>query len=73
MYGKGISYEGDLLDPAVIEIRTESGSWYSYNGDRIGQGRETRRLAMEQPQVCSEIERAMKWKASSKRRDRGSK
>jgi recombination protein RecA len=61
MYGKGISYEGDLLDLAVDRnIVQKSGSWYSYNGDRIGQGREnTKGWLMEQPQVCSEIERAI--------------
>ena len=61
MYGKGISYEGDLLDLAVDRnIVQKSGSWYSYQGDRIGQGREnTKGWLMEKPQVCSEIERAI--------------
>ncbi|MBO8158538.1 recombinase RecA [Thermosyntropha sp.] len=41
MYGTGISREGDLLDIAVsLEIIQKSGSWYSYNGERLGQGRE---------------------------------
>ena len=41
MYGEGISYEGDLLDLAVkAEIIKKMGSWYSYNDDKIGQGRE---------------------------------
>lgn len=41
MYGTGISKEGDLLDIAAnMEIITKSGSWYSYQGERIGQGRE---------------------------------
>ncbi|MCT4642591.1 MAG: recombinase RecA [Bacteriovoracaceae bacterium] len=41
MYGSGISKEGDLLDLAVKEkIVDKAGAWYSYNGDKIGQGRE---------------------------------
>ncbi len=41
MYGEGISRTGDLLDMAVeLNIAEKSGSWYSYNGERIGQGRE---------------------------------
>ncbi|MCP4681034.1 MAG: recombinase RecA, partial [Desulfobacterales bacterium] len=41
MYGEGISRAGDLLDMGVNEnIVEKSGSWYSYNGERIGQGRE---------------------------------
>jgi recombination protein RecA len=41
MYGEGISRTGDLLDLAVnIEVVDKSGSWYSYDGERIGQGRE---------------------------------
>ena len=41
MYGEGISKEGDLLDAGVAAgIIEKSGAWYSYNGERIGQGRE---------------------------------
>ena len=41
MYGEGISYEGDLIDLAVkAEIIKKMGSWYSYNDEKIGQGRE---------------------------------
>ena len=41
MYGEGISYTGDLLDAGVeAGIVDKSGAWYSYNGERIGQGRE---------------------------------
>ena len=41
IYGKGISKEGNILDAAVnLDIVEKSGSWFSYNGDRIGQGRE---------------------------------
>ena len=41
MYGKGISYNGELVDLGVkAEIIEKAGSWYSYNEERIGQGRE---------------------------------
>jgi len=41
MYGEGISHVGDLLDIGVeAGIVEKSGAWYSYNGERIGQGRE---------------------------------
>ena len=44
MYGEGISREGDLLDLAVSSnIVEKSGSWFSYKGERIGQGRENAR------------------------------
>ncbi len=48
IYNKGISREGDLLDLASeMEIIEKSGAWYSYNGERIGQGRETARSFLE--------------------------
>jgi recombination protein RecA len=44
MYGEGISREGDLLDLAATQnIVEKSGAWYSYKGERIGQGRENAR------------------------------
>jgi recombination protein RecA len=44
MYGEGISREGDLLDIAVNNgLLEKSGAWYSYKGERIGQGRENAR------------------------------
>ncbi len=43
LYGEGISREGDLLDLAVTNLLEKSGSWYSYKGERIGQGRENAR------------------------------
>ena len=58
LYGKGISREGDLLDlgaqNAIIE---KSGSWYSYRGERIGQGRENaRQTLLDRPEVCRTLE-----------------
>ncbi len=53
MYGEGISKEGDLLDLGVANNLVEkSGSWYSYNGDRIGQGREnSRQFLKDNPDI----------------------
>ena len=58
MFGKGISKTGDLLDLAVEQrIVEKSGAWYSYNGDKIGQGREnTKTYLDEHPDVMAEIE-----------------
>jgi recombination protein RecA len=48
MYGKGISKSGDILDCAVdVDIVKKAGSWYSYNGERIGQGRENVKKYLE--------------------------
>jgi recombination protein RecA len=49
IYGKGISFEGDLLDLAAEkQIVEKSGSWFSYGGERIGQGREAARTFLEE-------------------------
>lgn len=58
MYGSGISREGEILDlGSKCEVIEKSGSWYSYNGDRIGQGRENvKQYLKENPQVTKEIE-----------------
>ena len=58
MFGQGISREADILDLAVKEnIIEKSGAWYSYNGAKIGQGRENaKNYLRENPAVCSEVE-----------------
>ncbi|MCI9413254.1 MAG: recombinase RecA, partial [Clostridia bacterium] len=58
IYGKGISKEGNLLDIAVnLDIIEKSGSWFSYNGDRIGQGRENAKsYLMDNPKIAEEVE-----------------
>jgi len=58
LYGEGISVAGDLLDTAVAQnIVDKSGSWYSYNGERIGQGRENaRQFLKDHPDVMAQIE-----------------
>ena len=62
MYGEGISYEGDLLDLAVkAEIIKKMGSWYSYNDEKIGQGRENaKRYLQDNESVRNEIETGVK-------------
>lgn len=58
MYGAGISREGDLLDLGVDkDIIEKSGSWFSYNGERVGQGRENAKtFLVEHPEIASEID-----------------
>ncbi|MDD2217041.1 MAG: recombinase RecA [Eubacteriales bacterium] len=58
MYGKGISKEGDLLDSAVeLKIVEKSGSWYSFDNERIGQGRENVKMFIaSNPEMMSKIE-----------------
>lgn len=58
MFGKGISREGDVLDLAVdANIVEKSGSWYAYQGTKIGQGRENaKQYLVSNPLICEEIE-----------------
>ncbi len=62
MYGTGISRAGDLLDMGVTAGFIEkSGSWYSYAGERIGQGRENvKRFLVEHPEMMQDIERKIR-------------
>ncbi len=65
LYGKGISKIGEIIDFAVaLDIVKKSGSWFSYDGERIGQGKDNvRKFLEENPPICEEIEakiRAMK-------------
>jgi recombination protein RecA len=64
MYGEGISREGDLLDLAVAQRAVEkSGAWFSYKGERLGQGRENAKTALrENPEILRKIERDVKVK-----------
>ncbi|MEO1100973.1 MAG: recombinase RecA [Pseudomonadota bacterium] len=65
IYGEGISKTGELIDLGVkTETIEKSGSWYSYNGERIGQGREkTRNFLKEHPAMADEIEDAIRRKS----------
>ncbi len=58
MFGKGISMVGDIVDLAAnTDIINKSGAWYSYNGQKIGQGRENTKLYLEQnPEMLAEVE-----------------
>ena len=58
LYGEGISREGEIIDMGVkLDIVNKSGSWYSYNGDRIGQGKDKVRLFLkENPELSAAIE-----------------
>lgn len=57
MFGQGISREGDILDLAAnVDIIVKSGSWYSYNGNKIGQGRENAKTYLrENPDIMNEV------------------
>jgi len=58
LYGEGISHEGELITLGVKhELINKAGAWYSYNGDRIGQGKENvRNFLKENPDIAAEIE-----------------
>ena len=58
MFGKGISIVGDIVDLAAnVDIINKSGAWYSYNGQKIGQGRENTKQYLEQnPEILAELD-----------------
>ena len=58
LYGEGISREGELLDIGVeLDVVAKSGAWYSYNGTRIGQGKDkAREWLLANPEAALEIE-----------------
>ena len=62
LYGEGISKEGDILDLGVAhDIVEKSGTWYSFAGNRIGQGRDNARIYLkEHPEALAEIETKVK-------------
>src|SRR3989454_6743125 len=64
MYGEGISREGDVLDLAVLQrVVEKSGAWFSYKGDRLGQGRENSKQSLkDNPQLLRRIENEVKVK-----------
>ena len=65
MYGEGISKTGELLDLGVnANIVEKAGAWFSYNGERIGQGRENaKKFLMENSEVAANIENAVRENA----------
>ena len=62
MYGEGISKIGNIFDMAVnLDIIEKSGSWFSYNGNRIGQGRENvKKYLQDNPELLDEIEKKVR-------------
>ena len=64
MYGEGISREGDLIDLGVTHNLVEkSGSWYSFNGERIGQGREnSKQFLKEHPDMTAKLDTDLRVK-----------
>src|SRR5688500_217317 len=64
MYGEGISKVGEILDLGVeLNIIQKSGSWFAYNGDKLGQGRDSvKQLIEDNPELMEELERKIKEK-----------
>ena len=62
VYGEGISKAGNILDMAVnMDIVEKSGSWFSYNGERIGQGRENvKKYLQENPDILEDVEKKVR-------------
>ncbi len=62
VYGKGISKEGNILDMAVnLDIIEKSGSWFSYNGEKIGQGRENaKKYLIDNPDIMEQVEKKVR-------------
>lgn len=62
MFGKGISYVGDVLDLAAkCDIINKSGAWYNYNGNKIGQGREnSKAYLLANPDILAEVDRKVR-------------
>ena len=67
MYGKGISKSGEVLDLGVeLELIQKSGSWFSYNGEKLGQGRDSVKTILEDnPELMGELEGLIKEKLAS--------
>jgi recombination protein RecA len=65
MYGHGISRDGEILDLGVkLEVIEKSGSWFSYNGNKIGQGREnSKKFLSENPAIAEEIASLIRQKS----------
>lgn len=69
LYGKGISRSGEVLDLAVdLDIINKSGSWFSYEGQRLGQGRDNiKELLQNTPQLIQEVEEKIKKKLAEQK------
>lgn len=64
MYGEGISKEGEIIDIAAdYDIINKNGSWYAYNGEKIGQGKETvKKFLQDHPDIAEEVEEQVRAK-----------
>ncbi|MBR7002991.1 MAG: recombinase RecA [Neisseriaceae bacterium] len=64
LYGEGISFEGEVIDIGVkLDIIEKSGAWYSYNGSKIGQGKDNTRVWLkENPEILDEINKKIREK-----------
>ncbi len=62
LYGEGTSREGEIIELGVAQnLIDKSGAWYSYNGDRIGQGKENvRQFLREHPEITNEIDKMLR-------------
>jgi len=62
LYGEGISREGELIELGVANnLVDKAGAWYSYNGDRIGQGKENaRQFLKDNPEMAEDLERRLR-------------
>jgi len=67
LYGEGVSWEGELIDLGVkYDIVEKSGAWYSYNGAKIGQGKDNVRVWLkENPDVANEIDSKIRTAAGT--------
>ena len=68
IFGKGVSHEGELLDMACnYEVVQKAGAWFSYNGERLGQGRENvKELLATNKELAAEIEAKVREKLANK-------
>jgi recombination protein RecA len=75
MYGTGISREGEIIEIGVAQNLVEkSGSWYSYKGERIGQGKDNVRTYLQQhPETAREIEDAIRARVLPARKGEAAK
>ena len=62
MYGQGISKVGEILDLGVeFDIIKKAGSWFSYNGEKLGQGRDAvKNILLDNPELMEELETKIK-------------
>jgi len=69
IYGFGVSREAEILDLAVnLDIINKSGAWFSYNGEKLGQGRENVKEFLKQnPNLSDEIEKKIREKMKEKK------